>query len=219
MGSRKKESKTGRGAKLTSLTHPRYEALKKSSPRELLYASASAYLREGKTTIAEILGAVADADHAASEAERDNRPDDAKAILATLEKKDGPLTWARRRGQRSSMAAPTRATAVRFLVDMCRRHRATDRDDRPALREAAKTIALLAATKLADDYAALGVPTQAVMSAGAINKRRMAILACLRVMRPSSSTDPERLAVAVLRGLGLSDTAARNAIKAATKKL
>jgi hypothetical protein len=173
-------------------------------PRELLYAAASAYRRAGNATVAEIVGAIADAEHA----------DD----VAALEKRGGPLTWARRRGQRSSMAAPTRAAAVRLLIDLCERHRATDRDDRTAVRDAAKTIALLAATKLADYYTPLAVPTRALMSAAAVNKRRVTIEASLRRMRPSSSTDPELLAVAVLRGLGLSDTAASNAIKAATKK-
>lgn len=216
VGSRKQKPKAPRSAKLTSLTHPRYEALEKSSPRELLYASAFAYRREGDATIAEILGALADADDAVTKALKEDRPDDAKAILATLEK---PLQWARRRGQRSSMAAPTRATAVRFLIDLCDRHKTKDPVDRAAIDEAAEDIALLAATKLADDYAVLGVRVRPLMSPRAIYKRRMAVLASVRAMRMSSCTDPERLAVAVLRGLGLSDATARNAVKAATKSL
>jgi len=194
-------------------------------PRELLFAAMLAYRAADNPAMAEILEALATAD----------------TDEAVLSRKGGPRPWARGRlrdvvivevrddaGEvhkctiigASMMAGPTRAEAVRGIIGVCTKLKGhavpygnvNDRDHAIAADE----IASIVATKWTPLLDVLGVPpSKTAATVRATYRRRIAIVASLMALRKTSRAAPELMAVATLRGLGLSDARARSIVRTA----
>lgn len=129
--------------------------------------------------------------------------------------RSAPARWARayvRRVADGGLWASTRASVVRRLVGCCRRMIAT----RPERVRVAIGIGVYAASSTVEHLAQIGehVPAEP-FTMKTIDAVRAAVLG----VRLSSWNDPELLAAAALKGLGLSDASARRMVKSAMQAI